>query len=351
MQSTLKSDDYLLKDIDIMDVCRNYCNSDISFRGDLGFKKIKKVKNSVNLTVDGNRSFDQKRLSADASLDLLVFEMGELMFFAEDETVYMLAPLLGDDIGYAFPTGINLFMKAPDLTHDIDYEWFSSNLKNIYNLTKEMGIVATGNTIVDSDGTISDEFIITIPRGTGGFIWELLGMESPDYDVVCTMYLTKKNHIRRIECDLKDVLPGGYVVIDGENVGECIFTYELPENELFKVSAFRNSKVEHWMDVDAIYYANNGQELSANMYITWEQDDSGFALKVNDINIYKDGVLQTEGYFVGNVVKEDFASDVFGGREAQLYSLEELQWRKVRDNAEEFIGDILEKTSFSAFSM
>lgn len=104
------------------------------------------------------------------------------------------------------------------------------------------------------------------------------------------------------------------------------------------------------MDVDATYYANNGQELSANMYITWEQDDNGFALKVNDINIYKDDVLQTEGYFVGNVTKENFASDVFLGREAQLYSLEELQWRKVRDNAEEFIGDILEKTSFSAFA-
>ena len=48
--------------------------------------------------------FAQKRISSKMDMDLLWVDMGELDFYAEDQTVYMEAPLLGDDIGYAFPT-------------------------------------------------------------------------------------------------------------------------------------------------------------------------------------------------------------------------------------------------------
>ena len=67
-------------------------------------------------------------------------EMGELIFMPGRSRRYMDAPLLGEDIGYAFPTGQNLFLKMPDLTSDIDKEWFKDHLRDIAELTNRIDI-------------------------------------------------------------------------------------------------------------------------------------------------------------------------------------------------------------------
>lgn len=109
MEETLKNPGYLLHDIDIMEMCREYGNGDTALTGKVGLSGMQQAKSSIYFDVDAKRSFAQKRISAKTDMNLVWIEMGELDFYAEDQTVYMDAPLLGEDIGYAFPTGQNLF--------------------------------------------------------------------------------------------------------------------------------------------------------------------------------------------------------------------------------------------------
>lgn len=67
----------------------------------------------------------------------------------------------------------------PDLTSDIDKTWFKDHMQDIADLTKQISIDQTGKTIEDEDGTVSEEFVITIPQGCGQFIWDLLGIDAP----------------------------------------------------------------------------------------------------------------------------------------------------------------------------
>lgn len=346
-QSTLKNPAYLLYDVDIMEVCREYANGDITYDGRVGLWGMEQVRSSIYFDVSGARSFSQKRLTASTDMSLLWIELGDLDFFAEDETVYMLAPLLGDDVGYAFPTGQNLFMKMPDLTHDIDAEWFKDHVRDIIDLTGEMTINQTGEMIVDEDGKVSDQFIITMPVGCGDFIWELLGMEAPDYDVVVTMYLTEDNHLRRMEMDLSEEVPGASVVIDGEDIGTAYLYYELPDDERVEMKAVRNADAVHRVDMEAVYFANNGKEYTMTAAFSWEEEAEGVVLRARDLVMKEDGKTMAEGYFKGNIRKADELEDLFGRKASRLYALEELDWKKVRDDSEEFADEVLSKADLS----
>lgn len=349
MTDTLEDPSYLLYDVDIMELCRDYGNGDTTITGKLGLSGIDKVKSSIFYDVKAERSFSQKRLSADMNMSLLWVKMGDLSFYAEDETVYMLAPLLGDDIGYAFPTGQNLFMQMPDLTSDVSQEWFRAHLTDIVQLMGQISIEETGETIEDEDGTKSEEFVVTIPQGCGDFIWELLGMDAPDYDVVTSVYLTKNNHMCRMYADLSNEVDGASAMVDGENVGTAYLYYELPDDERVEMKLVRNVDYSHRIDAQTVYYANTGKNYEMNAHIVWKETDDAVTLKVTDLTMSCDGKQMAKGYFKGEMAKAENLSDVFDGKEERLYNLEVLDWKEIRDDTESFVNEILSKTSMSVF--
>lgn len=350
MEVTLKNPGYLLHDIDIMEMCRDYGNGDTELTGKVGLSGMQQVKSSIYFDVDAKRSFAQKRISSKMDMDLLWVDMGELDFYAEDQTVYMEAPLLGDDIGYAFPTGQDLFLKMPDLTSDIDKTWFKDHMQDIADLTKQISIDQTGKTIEDEDGTVSEEFVITIPQGCGQFIWDLLGIDAPDYDVVCSMYLTKHNHLRRLSVDMSDVLDGASMVVDGEDIGTAYMYHELPDDERVEMKMVRNPDYSHWIDAEMTYYANTGKQYKMTSHITWQEAEDGFSLKATDMVMTCDGDTMAKGYFKGQMRKvPEGLPDLFGDQADYIHNLEALDWKEVRDDTEGFVNDVLGKTSFSVF--
>ncbi len=55
---------YLLHDIDIMEMCRDYGNGDTELTGKVGLSGMQQVKSSIYFDVDAKRSFAQKRISS-----------------------------------------------------------------------------------------------------------------------------------------------------------------------------------------------------------------------------------------------------------------------------------------------
>ena len=64
MEVTLKNPGYLLHDIDIMEMCRDYGNGDTELTGKVGLSGMQQVKSSIYFDVDAKRSFAQKRISS-----------------------------------------------------------------------------------------------------------------------------------------------------------------------------------------------------------------------------------------------------------------------------------------------
>ena len=186
---------------------------------------------------------------------------------------------------------------------------------------------------------------MTIHKGDGHFIWELLGMEDPDYDVKISMYLTKDNNLSRMELDLSDVLEGAFLVLDGENASKCIFTYELPENESMEMVLERNPDATNWIDMTITYFGNNDKNYIMTGGLNWEEIKNGFKMNVKGFKLECDDELLARGYFLGKVVKEEAPSDVFDGQSDYINSLEVIQWKTVRDDTEGFIDDVLDEIS------
>ena len=182
-ETTLKNEAYLLYGVDIMEVFSDYANSDTRITGVMGFPEIKGMNATISVDMDAERSFAQKKFASESSLNILWAEAGQLNLYAQDKTWYISAPILGADIGYAFPTDVDWFPKMPELTSDIDRAWFRENYSNIVKLMSQIEIEKTDKTIENDDGTESTGYSVTIHKGDGHFIWELLGMDDPDYDV------------------------------------------------------------------------------------------------------------------------------------------------------------------------
>lgn len=341
-EQTLESPAYLAYDIDICDLIHQYINGEIKISGKAGLLHVPDFDVSMSATLEAVRSFPQKRFAVTALFNVLWLEAGEVEVYAEDETIYLLVPML-DNLEKAFPTGINLFMKLPDLTSDLNHEWFRDSASDILELMQEIQIEETGNRLVDEDGTESEEFVITIPEGSGQFIWKLLGMEAPDYDVTVSVYLTKGNCLRRMTVDLSHVLEGAVFMVDGKEVGKAIFTYALPDEESVEITFLRNPAYRRWMDIEASYYANTGEVYGVSAALKWEETEPGFSVHVNDILFTCDGKSLGEAYFVGEVVPIEETEDVFGGKASYLYGLEKTDWRSIRADASEKIEEMLEK--------
>ena len=349
-ESTLKNEEYLLYDVDIMEFFSDYANSDTKITGVMGFPEIKGMNATISVDMDAERSFSQKKFASESSLNLLWAEAGQLNLYAQDKTWYISAPILGTDIGYAFPTDVDWFPKMPELTSDIDRAWFRENYSNIVKLMSQIEIEKTDKTIENDDGTESTGYSVTIHKGDGHFIWELLGMEDPDYDVNVIMYLTNHNKFRRMEVDLSDILEGATLTLDGENASTCIFTYELPDNESMELTMTRNSETENWIDMTTNYYGNNGKIYQMTAGLNWEEIKNGFKMNLKNIKVTCDDELLARAYFLGKVVKEEATDNLFKDKTDYLNSLEVIQWKTVRDDTESFIQDVLDKLSLPDLS-
>lgn len=349
-ESTLKNEAYLLYGVDIMEVFSDYANSDTQITGVMGFPEIKGMNATISVDMDAERSFSQKKFASESSLNILWAEAGQLNLYAQDKTWYISAPILGADIGYAFPTDVDWFPKMPELTSDIDRTWFRENYSNIVKLMSQIEIEKTDKTIENDDGTESTGYSVTIHKGDGHFIWELLGMDDPDYDVNVIMYLTNHNKFRRMEVDLSDILEGATLTLDGENASTCIFTYELPDNESMDFTMTRNRETENWIDMTSNYYGNNGKIYQMTAGLNWEEIKNGFKMNLKNIKVTCDDELLARAYFLGKVVKEEAADDLFKDKTDYLNSLEVIQWKTVRDDTESFIQDVLDKLSLPDLS-
>ena len=143
-ERTLESPAYLAYDIDICDLIHQYINGEIKISGKSGLLHVPDFDVSMSATLEAVRSFPQKRFAVTALFNVLWLEAGEVEVYAEDETIYLLVPML-DNLEKAFPTGINLFMKLPDLTSDLNHEWFRDSASDILELMQEIQIEETGN--------------------------------------------------------------------------------------------------------------------------------------------------------------------------------------------------------------
>ncbi len=346
-ESTLKDPGYLLYDIDVMDLCRNYLNGETQISGKAGFDHMKKVKSSIYMQMEGERSFAKKQSVKRMQMDLLWIPAGRLNMYGDKETIYLDAPLIGENVGWTFPTGINLFMKAPDLTSDIDREWFHDHAADIVRLMSHIPVEKTGKVITCDDGTKAEGVRVVIPEGEGGFIWELFGMEAPKYDVEFITYLTKDNHTRRIEMDLSKVVEGVSVVLEGKHLGTSHMTWELPDNEKFTATMHRSTAHKNEISCKMNYYTNTDKSYEVTDVITWKNKDKSFDIKLSKIKITSEDKTLAEGFFKGNIKMLDTEPDIYGDKEAYLKQLPVLDWKQIREDSEGFINQVLEKTAFA----
>lgn len=346
-ESTLKSEEYLLHDVDVMKLCREYINGEIQVEGTAGVSHLQKVKSSISMDMKANRSFAQKRMGCEMQVDYLWVKAGELDFYGEGETIYLEAPMLGDNIGYAFPTGMNLFMKAPQLTSDINQKWFRQNAKNIIELMGDISIRETKKTIKTQAGKEAEEFVVTIPQGKGKFIWELLGMESPSYDVVCSLYLTKANQMVQMEVESEHVLAGLSLTLYGEHLGNASIFYPLPDEESVRLLLARNAK-KKCLDATLIYETNMKKTYEMTSNLSWTRGEEGITLKVKDMQLTCLDKVLAQGFFKGKITPVKELEDPFWGKEERLYKMEVLDWKQIRQDTQSFINQVLAKTSFGS---
>ena len=84
--------------------------------------------------------------------------------------------------------------------------------------------------------------------------------------------------------------------------------------------------------------------------MNWEKIKNGFKMNLKNIKITCDDELLARAYFLGKVVKEEATDDLFKDKTDYLNSLEVIQWKTVRDDAESFIQDVLDKLSLPDLS-
>ncbi len=341
-ESTLNSPDYLAYNIDLKDLFRNYANADVEYSGSAYIKKLKGFPYSISGSIKGQRSSAQKKFSCKSDLDVLVLDVGELDVYAEDETIYLVAPLLGD-ISYGFDTGESLFKSAPNLDHDINHDWFHSNKKNIFDFVRSISIESTGDTYIDEDGTSSDELKITIPQGEGDFIWQLLGKDAPDHDITCSIYLDKHNHIHRMVFDLSYKREGAYVAIYGDNCNTIEIYVPLPDDEEAVYTIKRNGQNTYTNSfVNNITYTTNlGKEYTVDFNLLLNYVDNGIKFEATDFVVAEDDTTLAQGYIKGRIATVEDMGDVFLNADADLSDVTVIDWNTIKNDTASFVDDVI----------
>ena len=341
-ETTLSSPDYLAYNIDLKDLFRNYTNADIEYSGNAYIKKLKGFPYSISGSIEGQRSSVQKKFSCKSNLDVLVLSVGEMEVYAQDETVYLVAPLLGG-ISYGFDTGSNLFLNAPNLNNDINHEWFHNNKRNIFDFVRRIEIEKTGAVYFDEDGTECDEFKITIPQGEGDFIWQLLGMDAPDHDINCSLFLDKHNHTRKITFDLSYKTEGAYISILGKNFSTMELYAPLPDNEQVVATIKRNgqSNYTNSFSNNITYTTNLGGTYTADFNVLMNYVDEGIKIEATDVAIKQNTTVLAQGYLKGRIKTKENMGDVFENANADLSNVTIIDWATIKNDTAPFIDDVI----------
>ncbi|SDH24756.1 hypothetical protein SAMN05421493_10112 [Pseudobutyrivibrio sp. 49] len=341
-ETTLKSPDYLAYNIDLKDLFINYTNADIDYSGNAYIKKLQGFPYSISGSIEGQRSASQKKFSCKSNLDVLVLNVGEMDFYAQDKTVYLFAPLLGD-ISYGFNTDSDLFPTAPNLNNDINHEWFHNNKRNIFDFVRKIDIQKTDVIYVDEDGTESEEFQITIPQGEGDFIWELLGMKAPDHDIKCSIFLDKFNHTRKLTFDLSYKTKGAYISILGKNCNKIEIFAPLPDNERVVATITRNGQNNYTNSFtnNITYITNSGGNYMLDCNVLMNFVDEGIKFEANDISVTQDSNVLAQGYIKGKVATKENMGDVFENAGVDLSGVTIIDWDKIKNDTASFIDDVI----------
>ena len=343
-ESTLNNPNYLAYGIDLKDLFRNYTNSDIRYSGSAYIKKVKDFPYSINGNIKGERSSEQKKFSCKADLNVVVLQVGELDVYAENDTVYLVAPLLGG-ISYGFDTGENLFIEAPNLNHDITREWFHDNKGNIYEFVNSIEINRTENVYVDEDGVKAEEFAIVIPQGEGDFIWELLGLTPPDHDIKCSIYLDKLNHTRKLVFDLSYKTKGAYLSIYGNHLNTVELYVPLPDEEYAVATIKRKGNVKYTNSYinNLTYHASNGDNYYLEHGVLLNYIENGIKIEMEDITVKQNDTVLAEGYVTGKIHTVENMGDVFENAGADLSEVNVIDWDTIKNDTASFVDDVIDQ--------
>lgn len=340
---TLNDNDYIAYDLDVMELCRDYVNGDIEFSGDVIAGDIKGFGYTSSANIRGVRSFQMKQMSVSADAKVLFVDVGEVDVFAKDKTMYMIVPSF-DNLAYSLTTDADLFYKAPMLNGNLDLAWFEENIGNFIDFANDIDIEESGQILQDDDGTVSTEYLITIPKGKGEFIWELLGMDVPTEDINLSMYITRTCKIRRISLDISSVVPNSNLTVDGTSMGNVIFEEMLPDNE--KVTVFLSKRGDYrysnYIDVGIVYNSRDGKLYKGDGVIAYDKGNNGYDLQVKRLKFYEDDALIGQIYFNGNVHPTKCESEPVSAATVPLDSIKNYSWEELRNNFESFINDVTE---------
>ncbi len=341
-ESTLKSPEYLAYNIDLKDLFRNYANSDLEYSGNAYIKRLKGFPYSITGSVSGQRSSSQRKFSCKSNLDVLVLNVGEMGVYAENETVYLDAPILGD-ISYGFDTGNNLFLQAPNLNNDLNKEWFHNNKRNILNFIRNIEVSKTDGKYIDEDGTESSEYKIVIPKGEGDFIWQLLGMDAPTHDITCYLYLDSHNHTRKITFDLSYKTKGAYISVYGKNCNTIEMYAPLPDNETVIATIKRNGKNSYTNSFtnNITYTTNKGVIYVADFNTIIDYAGEGMNFEATNVKISENKAVIAEGYVKGNVAPVDDLDDIFETAGFDKNKATVIDWATIKNDTASFISDVI----------
>lgn len=346
-ERTLKNPEYLAYNIDLMDLFQDYMNADTCYQGNAYIKEVKGFNNSVSASIAGQRSMSKKQMSCESDMTVLVAQLGAINLYAQDQTIYLTAPMLGDDVAYSFDTGCDLFKKAPQLTSDINRQWFRDNASNIYNFISSIEIKRTNTIFTDEDGTEARRFDVHIPTGQGDFIWELLGMDAPDYDIDCCIFLDKYSQTRKIVFDLSHSIDGATLIIYGNHLSTMEMSIPLPDNEKAVINFKRDGSIKYtncFICTDT-YYASNGYTYTCTARMTLDFKEDGLEGELGDILVKKGNTVIGEGSMSGKVTLDTSKKDVFRNASVDLSTIETMDWKELRDDTAGFIEDVLNKSN------
>lgn len=340
---TLNDNEYIGYNLDVMELCRDYVNGDIDFSGDVIAGDIKGFGYTSSAKIHGLRSFEMKQMSVIADAKVLFVDVGEVDVFARDKTFYMIVPSF-DNLSYSLTTDAELFFKAPMLNGNLDLSWFRDNIGNFIDFASDIDIKESGQTMQDDDGTVSTEYLITIPKGKGEFIWELLGMDIPTEDINLSMYITRACKIRRISLDISDIVPDSYLTVDGTSMGNVIFEKRLPDNE--KVTVFLTKRGDYrysnYIDIGLFYNSRDGKVYRGDGVLVYEKGSNGYDVQVKRLKFYEDETLIGQVYFNGNVHTTKCETEPVSTATIPLDSIKNYSWEELRDNFDSFINDVTE---------
>ncbi len=341
-EKTLQNPNYLAYNIDLMDFFQNYANADVDYFGNMYLKKVKGFPYSVSGNISGKRSCDQKKFSCESDMNVLVLKVGELDAYADNDTVYVVAPMLGD-IAYGFDTNENLFVKGPDFSNDLDREWIHDNAANIFHFINSIEIVDAKDSYTDDSGKTSEGYDLIIPAGEGDFIWELLGMDAPTKDIKCTLYLDDHLCATKIVFDLSNKNEGSTLTISGDSLSTATLYIPLPDNEAATVVVKRDGSVKYTNAfTNHVEYNNNiGHTYTADFDVMMNFVDDGMKTDVQNVVFQKDSEVVLEGYCNARIKKEDNMDDVFKNVDTDFSQVEVIDWATIKNDIAPFVDDVI----------